>query len=127
MAESGYYPEGAEFDSSAPWNQNSLPEKEIEVMVSITLSKPVKISVDDYSINVDETEDGQYLEYDFSDCNLGKAVRNQIVLPQDLAGHISNTFKYDNLFKEVNMPKHLKDAVEDCKGWKVDDYEVILE
>lgn len=125
--ESGYYPAGAEFDTSAPWNQNSLPEKEIEVMVSITLSKPVKISVDDYSINVDETEDGQYLQYDFSDCNLEEAVKNQIALPQDLAEYIDNILKYDEPFKGANIPKHLKDAIEDCKGWNVDDYEIILE
>ena len=43
--ESGYYPPGAEFDSNAPWNQIDLPKKEIEVTVSVTLSKTVKAAV----------------------------------------------------------------------------------
>ena len=45
MTESGYYPPGAEHDPNAPWNQEELPEREIEVTVSVTLSKTVKIKV----------------------------------------------------------------------------------
>ena len=41
MTESGYYPPGAEHDPNAPWNQEELPEREIEVTVSVTLSKSV--------------------------------------------------------------------------------------
>lgn len=125
--ESGYYPAGAEFDTSAPWNQNSMPKKEIEVTISVTLSKTMKIEVDDYDIEVDADEDGKYLEYDFSDCNLEEAVKNQIALPQDLAEYIDNTLKYDEPFKGVNIPKHFKDAVEDCKGWNVDEMECVLD
>ena len=48
--ESGYYPPGAEFDPRAPYNQVDLPEKEIEVTISVTLSKTVKVTVDDYDV-----------------------------------------------------------------------------
>ena len=47
MAESGYYPVGAEHNPRAPWNQKSLPDEEVEVLISITLSKSVKIKVND--------------------------------------------------------------------------------
>ena len=50
MTESGYYPPGAEHDPNAPWNQVDNPEREIEVTVSVTLSKTVKVRVSDYKI-----------------------------------------------------------------------------
>ena len=38
MYESGYYPSGAEFDSKAPWNKQELPERDIDITCSNTLS-----------------------------------------------------------------------------------------
>lgn len=100
MTESGYYPLGAEHDPNAPWNQEELPEREIEVTVSVTLSKTVKIKVSDYTItDSGKEEDGNYFEdIDYSDCNLKTAVEEQIKLPQDT-----------------------------CKDWNIDDFEVVLE
>lgn len=90
--ESGYYPPGAEYDSNAPWNQVELPEKEIEVTVCISLSKTVKITVDDY-----KKERGKY---DFSECDIYKAVEEQVILPHTL---------------------------DSCKDWSLDDMECIIE
>lgn len=118
--ESGYYPAGAEFDTSAPWNQNSMPKKEIEVTVSVTLSKTMKIEVDDYDIEVDADEDGKYLTFDFSNCDFYKALEEQITLPQDLAKFVEE----DN---SINISKDLRKAINDCKDWDVDDCEIILE
>lgn len=72
MTESGYYPLGAEHDPNAPWNQVDNPEREIEVTVSVTLSKTVKIKVSDYSItDSGKDEDGEYFEdIDYSKCDL---------------------------------------------------------
>ena len=74
--------------------------KEIEVTVSVTLSKTVKIKVSDYEIiDSGKDEDGEHFEdIDYSNCDLKSTVKEQITLPQDT-----------------------------CKGWDVDDYEVILE
>lgn len=79
------YPMGAD-NSSAPWNQKDLKEKDIEVTISITLSKTVTISVNDYKIGESGLdEEGYYFEdIDFSECNLEEAVKEQITLPQDL-------------------------------------------
>lgn len=74
------YPIGAD-TSDAPWNQREHYEEEIEVLVSVTLSKTVKISVYDYK--VEEDEEGRFLRKDFSDCNLKQAVEEQIHLPQE--------------------------------------------
>ena len=46
MKESGYYPEGAEFDPNAPWNEKEIPMEEIEVEVTVTLKKKVKLKVE---------------------------------------------------------------------------------
>lgn len=48
MRESGYYPEGTEYSSDAPWNQKSLPEEKFEVTISQTLSKNTTVHTDDY-------------------------------------------------------------------------------
>ena len=74
MKESGYYPAGAEFDPRAPWNEIELPPKEVEVTVSVTISKTMKVPVGDYIID----EEG---EADFSNCDLKKAVEENIKLP----------------------------------------------
>lgn len=115
MTESGYYPLGAEHDPNAPWNQADNPEREIEVTVSVTLSKTVKIKVSDYSItDSGKDEDGEYFEdIDYSKCDLKRAVEEQITLPQDAYKYVKGEF--DN------------DQYNDLKGWCVDDFEVIEE
>lgn len=125
--ESEYYPLGAEFDSNAPYNQIDLPKREIEVTISVTLSKTMRVMVDDYSVEEGSDEDGRYLSYDYSECDLHKAVENQIVLPQNLAEFTKRMFDYNPDLKAAKMPKNLKDAIEDCRGWCVDDFECILD
>lgn len=112
MLESGYYPSGAEYDIKAPYNEIETPEKEIEVCVSITLSKTVKIKVSDYVIESGTDEDGEHFEdIDYSNCDLKKAVEEQITLPQNACIHMIPQTK----------------ACKDLAGWNVDDMEVILE
>lgn len=107
------YPIGAD-TPDAPWNQVENPEREVEVTISITLSKTVKIKVKDYEIvNSGKDEDGEYFEdIDYSNCDLKSAVEEQLFLPQD-AGDL--------------MAKcHIEEGY-DLQGYTVDDFEVILE
>lgn len=121
------YPMGAD-TSDAPWNQVDLPEREIEVTVSVTLSKTVKVMVDDYKVEVNADEDGMYESYDFSECNLHKAVEEQITLPHELAEFTEKMFNENSAsLKAVGMPRHLECAIKDCKDWTVDDLEIIQE
>lgn len=97
MKESGYYPPGAEFNSSAPFNEKSKSLVNLEVTISVTLSKTVTIQVEDYSEEVEKDEEGfTYVNIDTSECNLKEAVLNQVDLPQEV-----------------------------FKDWIVDDFEVI--
>lgn len=108
------YPMGAD-TKDAPWNQVDNPEREIEVTVSVTLSKTVKIKVSDYSItDSGKDEDGEYFEdIDYSKCDLKRAVEEQITLPQDAYKYVKG---------ESN-----NDQRNDLEGWDVDDFEVIEE
>jgi len=110
----GDYPVGAKYDSNAPYNDVENPEVELNVLVSITLSKVVKVKVKDYDI-VDEGQDdaGDYFcDMDFSDTNLLAAVEEQVVLPQDASLY-------------VDVGSNLK-AANDLSGWNVDEMECVL-
>lgn len=78
-------PIGADNDPNAPWNQEDPKPRTIEVTVSITLSKTVRIKVDDYIAEEYSDEDGYHgVSYDYSECNLEQAVRDQITLPNNV-------------------------------------------
>lgn len=106
------YPCGTD-GPNAPWNQVDNPEREIEVTVSVTLSKTVKIKVSDYEItDSGKDEDGEYFEdIDYSNCDLKGAVEEQIVLPQSAHTYVKG-----------NPKVH-----EDLSNWCVDDLEVLLD
>lgn len=107
------YPPGAANDPNAPYNQVENPEVEIDVTVSITLSKTVQVLVTDYDLIIDEDEDGRYMERDFSGTNLLAAVEEQIILPQDASLY-------------VDVGSNLK-AADDLSGWHVDEIECVKE
>lgn len=106
------YPCGTD-GPNAPWNQADNPEREIEVTVSVTLSKTVKIKVSDYEItDSGKDEDGEYFEdIDYSNCDLKGAVEEQIVLPQSAHMYVKGNSKVQ----------------EDLSNWYVDDLEVLLD
>ena len=106
------YPCGTD-EPNAPWNQADNPEREIEVTVSVTLSKTVKIKVSDYEItDSGKDEDGEYFEnIDYSNCDLKGAVEEQVILPQSAHTYVKG-----------NPKVH-----EDLSNWCVDDLEINLE
>lgn len=102
----------------APWNQVDFPKKEVEVTICMSISKTVKVFVDDYKVY----EDG--LVTNFADCDLYKAVQDQIILPTDLAYLIESLYKDDIEAHKINTFRY---SVEDCKDWNIDDMQVFLE
>lgn len=105
------YPAGADNDS-APWNEpEDLPEKEIEVTVSITMSKTFTIKVNDYTIEKYVDEDGCSDYYDYSECNLERAVREQVYLP-------------DEAYRFYDKNQMIK---QDLSGWSTDDFVVNID
>lgn len=110
------YPIGSD-TPDAPWNQVDQPEREIEVLVSVTLSKTVKVRVNDYRItDCGKDEDGDYFEsIDYSECDLQGAVKDQIVLPQEAHIYIKSNTK-------EGSKAHL-----DLMGWNVDEMECMID
>ena len=112
-------PIGSDYDPKAPWNQEEQPEHEIEVTISVTLSKTVKVNVNDYIV-WGKDEDGNP-DIDYSMCNLKSAVEEQIYLPQE-AGELIQEGLDTNMIISTNY----KDVADDLKDWNVDDFEVEL-
>ena len=78
------YPMGAD-TPNAPWNKIDPEPKKIKVTVSITLSKTVEVEVTDYTAEEDYDEDGYNgIIYDYSECDLEQAVRDQVTLPNSV-------------------------------------------
>ena len=116
MIDGDNYPMGAKNDPRAPYNEITIPDREIEVEVTVTLKKKIKILVDDYDISDSGfDEDGNYYEdIDYSECNLVDAVKSQHILPQEAADYIvTNTNKGRKAFYEL-------------RDWKLDDFDVDL-
>lgn len=103
----GRLPAGADV-SWAPCNQPSIEDIEVEVTVSLTISKTLKVRVP--SIN------GKVLP--ITDSELKDAVIHQRWLPHEIA-NIG-----DLILKESTERKYI---IEDLSNWDEDDFEVILE
>ena len=127
MTESGYYPMGAEFDKNAPYNQVEPEPLEIEVTVSVTLSKTMKIKVNDYLEEIENDEEGKHRNIDFSVCDLQSAVNEQVYLPQDSGSIVDNYINKCTKSKSESAYKETKKIIEDLSGWNVDEMEVILD
>lgn len=104
----GRLPAGAQCDPNAPWNQPSIEDIEVEVTVSLTISKTLKIHIP--GIN------GKPLP--ITDSELKEAVIHQKWLPHEL----SNIG--DSILKDSVEQKYI---IEDLSDWVEDDFAVILE
>ena len=82
-ADSNYPPMSQSDWDRAPWNEIELPPKEVEVTVSVTIRKTMKVPVEDYIID----EEGNI---DFSECDLKKAVEENVRLPNTKGWDLDN-------------------------------------
>lgn len=111
----------------APWNKPDYEDREVEVTVSITMSKSFKLKTGNYDIiDYGEDEDGDYYE-DIVFNDLKSDVEYKFVMPNNLSKYTKVIFKEDLDLKAAGMPKCLIEALEDCDNWVVDDFEVIQE
>lgn len=90
---------------------------EVDVLVSVTLSKTIKIKLDDYVMAEDDNEDGKYYYCDYDNCDFYEAVKDQIILPHNLAEVTKKSLD--------SIPKSLQKAITDCSDWALDDIEII--
>lgn len=107
-------------ESQAPWNET---EKEVEVLVSVTLSKKVKVNIPSISESINRDEDGNpYVnESDISDLELEDAVMDQVFMPQELSEHIESYLNRHNYKINSSCMKILNDGA----NWDVDEFTVM--
>jgi hypothetical protein len=108
MTSNGNYPAGAQYDPNAHWNQPSTEDIEVEVTVSLTISKTLKVRV--------PSIDGKVLPK--TDSELKEAVIHQRWLPHEIA-NIG-----DSILKDSTEQKYI---IEDLSNWVEDNFEVVLE
>ena len=75
------YPMGAD-TSDAPWNQSDPKPVNVEVQVTIVLTKIIELPVTDYTVEPGGTnEDGLTVSdsYIFDDCDFERALNNIII------------------------------------------------
>lgn len=125
MMESGYYPPGAEFDPNAPYNQVEPEEIEVEVTVSVTLSKTFKITTTNYEVDEGRDENGYYRSLEYGD--LTEDVEQQVTMPQDMGEFVRRSFINELALKNAGMSMAMRQAIEDSSNWNVDEMEIIVE
>lgn len=146
------YPMGAD-TPDAPWNQSDPDPVDVEVCVSITLSKSVTISVTDYQ--AEEWEDWEKddeggtihtggVDYDFSDSDLKGAYESTEYTIPDLLKELQQRVQkeYDQVEEEMKAQTSLSRAqkrpyevklnklqnlISACDDWNVDELEVVEE
>lgn len=128
------YPPGAEHDPSAPYNQEETQEQEFEVTICQSLSKTTYVYTNDYKPIRERDEEGYYEYIDTSDTNWDEVYKdNEYAIPKileeckKLTDNILDDWEY---FKQkLNKPDlyNIKRLNESCKGWQLDDSEVIHE
>lgn len=128
------YPPGAD-GPDAPWNQSDPEPIDVDVTISQSLSKTVTLSVTDYIIeqweDVERDEDGIHIiggeTIDFSESDFKSAYKEQeFTIPMlleelfKLAQEKITTQKLSTM--EYIYLERIKSA---CKGWTVDETEII--
>ena len=113
MAQSDYYPAGAEHDPNAPYNEREPEKKKVKLDVYLTIHKVVEVETDKYYAFAGEINDGEYLppSIEFDAQEIENDFLEQTVLPHELA-HL------------VEQGKVNKWVLEDASGWVMDDVEI---
>ena len=113
MAQSDYYPAGAEHDPNAPYNEREPEKKKVKLDVYLTIHKVVEVETDKYYAFPGEVNDGEYLppKIEFDAQEIENDFFEQTVLPHELA-HL------------VEQGKVNKWVLEDASGWDLGDAEI---
>ena len=79
--------------------------------------------LESYKEEIETDEEGNpTINYDFTDCDVKSAVKEQIYLPNEIGEILRDRDRYPHLYAKV-FKKLTKDALD----WNVDDFEVILD
>lgn len=127
MIESGYYPDGAQYDSNAPWNEVIKPDIYVKATISQSLSRDINLCIKEYPTIVEEDEDGWYEYPDYSSINLNEVYKEQHLTPtkliEEFSKYLNKELKKDNL--DSKTKNRLQFLLDECLEWVEDDLEVV--
>ena len=125
MYESGYYPTGAEYDPSAPWNRSDTDEAVRDIDYSCTMHRVAPVSTTDYIQGEWERDEDGFAcrsDDDFSDTNWLEEYTEQYRTPEQL---IKLLREIASDFADGRVPKksasQWQRIADDCRGWEMDD------
>ena len=138
IASNSNYPPGLS-DSTpwAPWNEHENGERDVEVLISSSLSKEAVISTTDYELEEwDDYEQDEVdgtvhhyggTDYHFDNCDFKKEYNNQHLTPLELIHEFSAFLtKYmPDPIVNIREYKKFQHLLKECEGWNEDETEVI--
>lgn len=129
------YPWGADTDD-APWNEPTIPDKEFEIQVSQTLVKTCDVVTDKYipgasGVDYDSDDEGGCVAIgwqepdDTSDVDWEKEYKDQHYTILELLAELENMAKkeLESISPKSSRGRELKNIIEECQGWELDDSE----
>lgn len=122
MYDNYHYPMGADIPS-APFNEPTVPDMDFGLYVTVTLSRRVKITTDNY---IPECEDDGYIYPNTENTDWRKEYENNCYAIPDLLKELEIYLKKDIESSNGNKRREhrLNELLEACQGWNVDELEV---
>ena len=113
------YPPGAAHDQNAPYNEPLIPERDFDVEVTITMSKVVTITTDNYVPEYDDEDGHTYAntentEWDKEFENSGHFTIADLI--EELKGYVVEDMK--TCAPNTRKVSHLKRLLLSCEDWE---------
>ena len=138
MRESGYYPPGAEFDPSAPYNQEEVPDEDFEITCSQSLSKTVTVTTNNYipgasGVDYERDDEGGTIaipyheDPDTSDTNWADEYREEHLTPLELIKKLRSLLLDidSDALKSNPCYQHKQYYIDECSNWTEDETEFV--
>ena len=113
------YPPGAAHDPSAPYNQPVIPKRDFDVEVTITMSKVVTVTTDNYTPEFDDEDGHTYAntentEWDKEFENSGHFTIAELL--EELKGYVVEDMK--TCAPNTGKGAHLQRLLLACDDWE---------
>lgn len=116
MIESGYFPSGAEHDTSAPYNEKKQPPITETCLIRQVLTKEVEVETTDY--NICKGEDG-CADYEMGEVEWECEYSKQHMTIEELLHELKTYIEHDISLSQTGRQKYrLKWMLNELKGWE---------
>lgn len=120
-------PMGAEYDSSAPWNQVENPEIEHDCEVTEIITRKVTLSTTDYIAEDDWNDEfGKCMVTDTSETDWNEEYSSQEYTVLELIARLKSYVEEDikNTQPNTDKVRKLRRLLRSCNGWEQVELEV---